>query len=168
MTAARTARRKDVCLARRSSAGDSPARLLAPHPWLTASAKQRLDTLFAPPASPIALPTAPSAHLSLPDPRSLRRRPRPNPHRARGASGAPLTAISCPGASRTPPVGVRGGVRHAGVRETCTEAAVSRCSLPRQPSSTQLLHERLEHHVGRKLRKAGARNVCQQSFNRRG
>ena len=120
MTAARTARRKDVRLARRSSAGDSPARLVAPHRWLTASAKQRLDTLFAPPASPIALPTAPSAHLSLPDPRSLRRRPRPNPHRARCAGGAPLTAISCTGASRTPPVGVRGGVRHAGVRETCT------------------------------------------------
>jgi hypothetical protein len=31
-----------------------------------------------------------------------------------------LTAISCPGASRTPPVGARGGVPHAGVRETCT------------------------------------------------
>jgi hypothetical protein len=50
MTAARTARRKDVRLAPPASAGDGPARLLAPHPWLTASAKPRLDTLFAPPA----------------------------------------------------------------------------------------------------------------------
>ena len=37
--------------------------------------------------------------------------------RARCTVGAPLTAISCPGAPRTPPVGVRGRGRHAGVRK---------------------------------------------------
>jgi hypothetical protein len=50
MTAARTARRKAIRLACRSSVGDDPVRPIAPHPWLTATAGQRLDALSARPA----------------------------------------------------------------------------------------------------------------------
>ena len=50
MTAARTARRKATRLGRRSSVGDDPARPVAPHPWLIATASQRLDALSARPA----------------------------------------------------------------------------------------------------------------------
>ena len=46
MTAARIAPRKAAPPERRSSAGDDPARLVAPHTWLTASAKQRLHATF--------------------------------------------------------------------------------------------------------------------------
>ncbi len=52
MTAARIARCKAARLGCRSSAGDDPARLVAPHPWLIATAKQRLDALSARPATP--------------------------------------------------------------------------------------------------------------------
>ena len=47
MTAARTARRKAIRLGRRSSVGDDPVRPIAPHPWLTTTAGQRLDALSA-------------------------------------------------------------------------------------------------------------------------
>jgi hypothetical protein len=50
MTAARTAHRKAIRLARRSSVGDDPVRPIAPHPWLTTPADQRLDALSARPA----------------------------------------------------------------------------------------------------------------------
>ena len=50
MTTARTARRKAIRLGRRSSVGDNPVRPIAPHPWLTATAGQRLDALSARPA----------------------------------------------------------------------------------------------------------------------
>jgi hypothetical protein len=50
MTAARVCGRKAVRLGRRSSAGGDPARPVAPHPWLAASAEQRFDALFARPA----------------------------------------------------------------------------------------------------------------------
>src|SRR5207248_7648352 len=63
---------------------------------------------------PILLPSAPSQQRLL----------RPNPHRACCNRRCPLSAISCLGASRTPAVGARGWPRHAGVRETCTKAAV--------------------------------------------
>ena len=49
MTAARTARRKAIRLGRRSSVGDNPVRPIAPHPWLTTTARQRLDALSARP-----------------------------------------------------------------------------------------------------------------------
>jgi hypothetical protein len=49
MTAARTARRKAPRLGRRSAVGDDPVRPIAPHPWLTATAGQRLDALSARP-----------------------------------------------------------------------------------------------------------------------
>jgi hypothetical protein len=49
----------------------------------------------------------------------------PNPHRDRRTDGAILTAISCLGASRTPAARKRRWHHHAGVRETCTKAAVS-------------------------------------------
>ena len=43
-----------------------------------------------------------------------------NPHRTRCPTGAKFPATSCLGASRTPTASVRGGSRHAGVRETYT------------------------------------------------
>src|SRR5580704_10600609 len=46
-----------------------------------------------------------------------------NPHRTRRPTGANFPATSCLGASRTPTASVRGGSRHAGVRETYTIAA---------------------------------------------
>ena len=49
MTTARTARRKAIRLGRRSSVGDDPVRPIAPHPWLKATAGQRLDALSARP-----------------------------------------------------------------------------------------------------------------------
>ena len=49
MTAAPTARRKAIRLGRRSPVGDDPVRPSAPHPWLIATAGQRLDALFARP-----------------------------------------------------------------------------------------------------------------------
>ena len=52
MTAARIARGKAPRLTRRSSAGDDPARLVAPHPRLIAAVKQQLDALSAHPANP--------------------------------------------------------------------------------------------------------------------
>ena len=68
MTAARIARRKATRLGRRSSAGDDPLRLVAPHPWLTASARQRLDALSARPAVlQAALPAArPATQSTIP------------------------------------------------------------------------------------------------------
>ena len=43
------------------------------------------------------------------------------PDSARRTAGAPPTAISCLGAFRTPAASARGGSRHSGVRETCTQ-----------------------------------------------
>jgi len=50
MTAAPIARRKATRRGRRSSAGDSPARLVAPHPWCIPTARRRLDALSTRPA----------------------------------------------------------------------------------------------------------------------
>ena len=51
MTAARIARRKAARLTRRSSAGDDPARLVAPHPWLISTPpSNRSNALSARPA----------------------------------------------------------------------------------------------------------------------
>ena len=47
-----------------------------------------------------------------------------NPHSARCTTSAQLPATSCLGASRTPAASARGGSRHAGVRETYTQAEV--------------------------------------------
>ena len=77
--------------------------------------------------SPLVQPSS-NARLSAAAGLILIPQPRPlclNPHRARRPAGAPLTAISCLGASRTPPVGVCGSGRHAGVRETCTDRVVA-------------------------------------------
>src|SRR5580704_8778430 len=48
-----------------------------------------------------------------------------NPHRTRCPTGAKFPATSCLGASRTPTASVRGGSRHAGVRETYTKTEVA-------------------------------------------
>src|SRR5437868_328641 len=124
MTAARTARRKAIRLGRRSSVGDDPVRPIAPHSWLTTTAGQRLDALSARPAV-LQCPAARRCHpILLPSAPSQQRLLRPNPHRACCNRPCPLSAISRLGASRTPAVGARGWPRHAGVRETCTRAAI--------------------------------------------
>ena len=64
MTAARTARRKAIRLGRRSSVGDDPVRPIAPHPWLTTTAGQRLDALSARPAV-LQHPAARRCHPTL-------------------------------------------------------------------------------------------------------
>ena len=63
MTPARIARRKAARLGRWLSAGSDPARLAVPHPWPTASAKQRLDALSARPATPGHPPSSRSRAL---------------------------------------------------------------------------------------------------------
>ena len=76
MMAARIARRKAARLGRRPSAGDDPARLAAPHPWLMATARQRPDALSAhstapdrPPSStPPAQSTIPKMHAAAKSP----------------------------------------------------------------------------------------------------
>src|SRR6201993_4419120 len=117
------AARKGIRLGRRSSVGDDPVRPIAPHPWLTTTAGQRLDALSARPAvlqcpaarrcRPILFPSAPSQQRLL----------RPNLHRACCNRRCPLSAISCLGASRTPAVGARGWLRQAGARKASTSAA---------------------------------------------
>jgi len=57
-----------------------------------------------------------AAAPQIPIARSAKTKPQRNPI---------LTAISCLGASRTPAAGARRGVRHAGARESCTEALVN-------------------------------------------
>ena len=72
MTAAWTAYRKAAHLRRGSPVGDDPARVVAPHPWLIATAKQRFDALSAHPAVPArpasaaqsTIPTMPDAAKS--------------------------------------------------------------------------------------------------------
>jgi hypothetical protein len=75
MTAARTARRNATRRGRRSSVGDDPARLAAPHHGLMATDRQRIDalsprpTVLQPPAGrardpilfPQPLPAAPKS-----------------------------------------------------------------------------------------------------------
>ncbi len=56
---------------------------------------------------PVGFPDRGPAYFGLPDPPPPRCPPPLNPHRARCTVGAPLPAISCLGASRTPPVGAR-------------------------------------------------------------
>jgi hypothetical protein len=68
MTAARIARRKAARLKRPSSVGGDPARRVAPHPWLTATATHRLDTVSARPATPVGFPDRGPAYLGPPDP----------------------------------------------------------------------------------------------------
>ena len=58
MTAAPIARRKAVRLGCRLSAGDDLARLVAPHPWFIATARQGLDALSARPAVLDRLPSS--------------------------------------------------------------------------------------------------------------
>ena len=68
MTAARIARSKAPRLTRRSSAGDDPARLVAPHPRLITAVKQQLDALSARSflrTSPVLLLTATPMQNSL-------------------------------------------------------------------------------------------------------
>jgi hypothetical protein len=74
--------------------------------------------------SAIALSTEDPTHSCQPHPPPSPCPPQPNPHRARCAVGAPLTAISCLGAFRTPAVGARGWARHAGVRKPAKRPAV--------------------------------------------
>src|SRR4029077_12618204 len=57
-----------------------------------------------------------------------------NPHRTRCPTGAKFPATSCLGASRTPTASVRGGSRHAGVRETYTISDIARTATNASPT----------------------------------
>src|SRR5258705_9319947 len=52
--------------------------------------------------------------------------PRLNLHSARGTTGAPLPAISCLGAFRTPVAAVRGWPRHAGIHAATKRASTNK------------------------------------------
>jgi len=118
MTAARSVRRKATARARRSSVRNVPACVVASDPRLSARARLPLNAFAAQPDVSHRPQTAGPACSSPLNPPPPCRPRRSNPHRARCAGAAPLPAISCLGASRTPPVGACGCGRHAGVRET--------------------------------------------------
>jgi len=88
-TASHSDYQSDTRHSRRLSTGIAPA-CVDPSDWPeTASLIGSRNTPFT--------PSLPRAHPTFPH-----RTPRHNPHRARGTASAPLTAISCLGAFRTP------------------------------------------------------------------